>query len=923
MQNLYEQFASAVARFPDHTAVEVQRRERVEAFTYRDLDRMAGRGAAWLAARGCRPGDRVALLADNDGRWCAAYLAVARLGAVAVPFDTAYKASQVETLLADCQARLLFTSARYAPIAVDAVGGLAARGRPACGLALLAGQANGLFSFDEVWRQDAGGDAAGLPPSPATTSDPAVILYTSGTTSDPKGVVLTHGNLIAEREAVFQVIRVDDRDAVLSVLPLFHALAQVANLLLPLAVGARVVFLEQVNTNELLRALAERQISAFVCVPQFFYLIHQRVMHEVAAAGRLERIGFRTLLALNGWLRTGLRLNLGRLFFARVHRVLGPRMRLLITGGSRFDPVIGRELHRLGFDILQAYGLTESSGAATLTRPGDRRTDSVGHPLPGIEVRILPKEGGDDERADGEVAIRGPIIMAGYYQRPDATQATLREGWLHTGDLGRLDGSGRLHITGRRKEVIVLASGKNIYPEELEAHYARSPFIRELCVIGLTREDEPAAERLHAVVVPDLDVMRDRRIVNTREILRFELEGLSVGLPSHKRVQGYDIRLEALPRTTTGKLKRFAIERELHEQGRRTRVGDERPWSAGDLAWAADSHVARALAAIAAAAPAGVVVRPEANLELDLGLDSMERVELLTRLEQVFGTRVAPEVGQTLFTVRELVEAVRPSATARDGAAGARGDVWNSLLAASPAPDPRLSELAAPRTVLAATLFVVVRLGAALARVLYRLDVRGRSHLPASGPFIVSPNHESYLDAFLLVSVLPLRTFRQLFFVGASEYFESPLRQRLARLINVVPVDPDSNLLRAMQAGAFGLRQRKVLILFPEGERAIDGEPKTFKKGAAILAAHLGAPIVPVAIDGLYEVWPRGRPFRWRSLLPWSGPRVRVWFGAPVAAPSLPDASAAPGDFERIYDGTTATLRDAVVGMWSAMRVEG
>jgi long-chain acyl-CoA synthetase len=171
------------------------------------------------------------------------------------------------------------------------------------------------------------------------------------------------------------------------------------------------------------------------------------------------------------------------------------------------------------------------------------------------------------------------------------------------------------------------------------------------------------------------------------------------------------------------------------------------------------------------------------------------------------------------------------------------------------------------------------------------------------------------------VSLLPYRAFRDLFFVGASEYFDTPFRQRLARLVNVVPVDPDSNLLRAMQAGAFGLRHGKVLVLFPEGERSIDGEPKGFKKGAAILSAHLGAPVVPVSIDGLFEVWPRGRRLRWLALVPWVGPRVRYRFGAPLEPETLPEAGAQPSAFDRVYERATERLRTAVVTLWQAARL--
>ena len=270
------------------------------------------------------------------------------------------------------------------------------------------------------------------------------------------------------------------------------------------------------------------------------------------------------LLAVNGATRR-VGVNLGGVLFRRVHAVLGGRMRVMVTGGSRFDPVIGADLFRLGFNILQGYGLTETSGAATLTRPNDPALDTVGQALPGNEVRIAPPEAGADAEsgADGEVLIRGPIVMQGYFNRPDATAATLRDGWLYTGDLGRLDAEGRLSITGRKKELIVLSSGKNIYPEEIEAVYRQSAFIKELCVIGLSRPDEPAAERLYAVVVPDDQVLRDKKIANVGDIIRFEMEGASVNLPHHKRVLGYEIWMEPLPRTSTGKIKRFEIERRV------------------------------------------------------------------------------------------------------------------------------------------------------------------------------------------------------------------------------------------------------------------------------------------------------------------------------------------------------------------------
>jgi long-chain acyl-CoA synthetase len=747
------------------------------------------------------------------------------------------------------------------------------------------------------------------------------MLYTSGTTSDPKGVVLTHGNLNAEREGVLAVVGVSEHDCVLGVLPLFHALAQMANLLLPLSIGARVVFLESVNTTELLRALSERGVTVFACVPQFFYLIHQRVMQEVTRAALPKRLAFRTLLGANGALRVA-GVNLGPALFRQVHRGLGGRMRFLISGGSRFDPAIGRDLHRLGFDILQAYGLTETSGAATVMRPGDRHVESVGQPLPNTEVRILPRDSGDEETQDGEVAIRGPIVMAGYFNRPDATDAAIRDGWLHTGDLGRLDADGRLTITGRSKELIVLSSGKNIYPEDVEGHYRQSAVIKELCVLGLAREGEPSAERLYAVVVPDTEVLAERKIVNAGDLVRFEMEGLSVGLPPHKRVLGYEVWMEPLPRTTTGKLKRFEIERRLRRADERRQPEAAAP-DEDARAWAESDGVAPVLTIIRKAARHGAVANPDSNLELDLGLDSMERVELLTDLEQRFGARVPEEEAHHIFTVRDLVDAVLRHGAGETGDEGA--GAWATILASEPPADRRLAEILRPRRLVAPLLFVVLRGAMLLARLVLRIEVGGRQHLPARGPYLISPNHQSYLDSFLVVGVLPYRVFRQLFFVGASEYFQTPVTRGLARLANVIPVDPDASLVPAMQAGAFGLRHGRVLVLFPEGERSIDGTVRAFKKGAAILSHHLEVPVVPAAIDGAFDVWARNRSINWRVLRPWRRAPIALRFGPPLhPSPALAGAAADGGPTvapAAAYAAATARLRAEVERLWRKIRV--
>ena len=827
------------------------------------------------------------------------------------PWTRSYKVDQVRTVLADSGARVLFTTAAYLTTARDASEGLT----PSPQIVMMGGTATGLVSLDEPWHS-----GAPLPACPATRSDPAVILYTSGTTSDPKGVVLTHGNLLAERDAALQIITIAEDDRILGILPLFHALAQIANLLMPFTTGARVVFLETLNSSEMMRALKDRQITAFCVVPQFFYLLHQRVLEQVATRSRATRVTFRALLALNGGLRRQLGVNAGPILFRAVHAALGGRMRVMVTGGSRFDPRIGRDLYRMGLNIVQAYGLTECSGAATLTRPGDPHIESVGQALAGVEVRVLDDPAGTQTRdhRDGEVLIKGPIVMPGYHNRPDATAATLRDGWLHTGDLGYFDAGGRLHITGRKKEMIVLASGKNIYPEEVEAVYAKSPYIAEVCVLGIARPDDPSSERLHAIVVPNFELTRERGIVNTREIVRFDIEGLSLQLPHHKRVLSFDIWRDPLPRTTTRKLRRHEIERQYRERAAETARAAEQPELRDDNhAWSAEPHMYRAIQVIRAAAKPGAIVTPDASLELDLGLDSMERVELLARLEQMCGAPVPADVAKGVYTVRELVDALRPAGSTPAGTSDPRADPWHQILAGDP-DDPIVRSILDPKPLFAPLAFVLVKIVYAIAWLLLGFRVTGRRSLPQDGTYLLSPNHQGYLDPFLLLAPLPYRVFRRLFFVGASEYFATPLTARLARLMNVVPVDPDTNLVRAMQAGAFGLRHGKILVLFPEGERSPDGTPRTFKKGAAILSAQVGVPIVPVAIHGVFDVWPRGGGFRWRALLPWAATRTALRFGTPLQ----PGAVTAM-ETERRYSALTDLLRTEVVTMWQELDEAG
>ena len=903
----YDRFEESVQRYPDLIAVELQHESSavaagapsVESYTFAQLRTMAESVGRWLLESGIKHGAKCAFLAANHPWWVAAYLGVLASGNTAVPLDTAFHADQVRKLLLDCDAVLLFCDRQHLALSRQATAGLSVR------LVVIDGEvsATDLPSLSTISAAGPGD----FHPVPVQPEDIATILYTSGTTSDPKGVMLSHANLAAEIKSVFAAIHVGPEDAILGVLPLFHALAQMANLLLPFAVGARVVFLDALNTTDLLRALGERDITLFCCVPQFFYLIHERIAKEVAQRGAVAQFAFRAMLRISAIGRK-LGLNLGKLFFAPVHKLLGPRMRYLITGGSRFDTAVGQRFEDMGFTLLQAFGMTETTGAASVTPPGDIVMGSIGKPLPGVEMKIFdavpsPEHG---SAGVGELAIRGDIIMAGYYKRPDATAAMYRDGWLCTGDLGYCDSGGNYFITGRKKDVIVLSSGKNIYPEEIEAHYLQSPNIKEICVLGLqSAPGEPFSERLHAVIVPDFEALRRAKIVNVGDMLRFEVEGLSAKLPSTKRILSYEIWQNDLPRTTTRKIKRFEVEQRVKQgEGTQATSAAPRELTPDEVKWMQQPNVSKALSIIQAASKLKKdTPHPGDNLELDLGLDSMERVELLVSLDQQMRAAVPDSVASEIYTVRDLVDAV----IAHSGTASQRAAVgWEDVINDPPGEAER-DTIDHNHPIVAPLVFMALRLAQLMLRDLFKLRLEGVDKLPQFGPFILSPNHQSFLDGPVMIACLPWQIMRDTFYVGTSEIFGSKLMRRIAESIRLIPIDPDANLVPAMRAGAYGLRQKRVLVLFPEGERSIDGTPKLFKKGAAILAIHTHCPVVPVALEGFFEAWPRGERFRGLS-------KLKVRFLDPVYPPALgpnPEAQ---------YAEMTEEIRRRIVEAYDELR---
>lgn len=842
---------------PTRSAFVLDHADRVEDYTYADVIRLMEGVAAGLESRGIGRGDRVGILMENVPHWVFALLGILRVGAVVVPLAPALPEESVKRLIAHSGCTLVFTDEQNAQ-----------KAHAACSSVVVLPSAS---FFAE----------AGRPPEFQTPGDrdTALIIYTSGTTGDPKGVELTLLNLAHEIRGVAECMELGERHRILSVLPFSHVLPLVANGLGPLCIGSAVVFLSSISPQRIVEAFHKHHITFFVCVPQFFYVLHKRVFSQVDAQPFPVRKLFRLLYRIAGWLPNH---RYRRKLFGKVHKTIGPNLTVLASGGSRFDPVVAADLDRLGYQMLQAYGLTETSAAATATPARDNAIGTVGKAIRGATIKI----DSPDEHGVGEVWIGGPILMKGYYKDEAATRAVLCDGWFRSGDLGRLRPDGNLVITGRSKDVIILANGENVYPEELEAHYSQSPWVKELCVMGVSQGD--GGGKLHAVVVPDMEEFRRCGHPNILEYIHVDLENLSKKLPSYYRILSFSIRNEPLPRTVTRKLQRFQIEREEKERdGASSRRG------------AAEEHPRFGEGVGLVVAQLVRQTKPDAgpldvsmNIELDLGFDSLARVELLGLAESRLGVRIDEQKAARIYTLGELIDALTEAVPD-----AGRGKSWKEILNSPPSGELPGSDVLQPSFLTLWSSYLVIKLAKLAFQVLLRLRYSGIENLPKDSPFIICPNHQSFLDGPLLIGVLPKRVIDDIFTLAYTDYWEGRVMQFFGRQARIVAIDASANLVQALQVGALGLRKKRVLLVFPEGTRTIDGSVAEFKKGAAILACELGVPVVPVGLKGAFEMWPRGGSFRLHP--------VRIVFGQslnPKDFASAPDPASA----------LTAALREAV-----------
>lgn len=845
--------------------------------SFEDMDRgrfldMALRIAAWCRGAGLSPGDRAVLCLENSPAWGAAYFGIILAGGVVVPVDVQTVPEDAAHYLRKSRARLVVASRPevFAPALP--------------GDCVLAGGLEEALAHPTLAEQDI---------HRAKPDSLAALIFTSGTTGPPKAVMLTHANLLANVDSIRATGLILPSDNFLAVLPLHHAYPCMVNLLAPLFIGVRTTYMETVKPEAILSALKRAGVSILVLTPQYVGVFHRRILKRFED---LPLGGGRLLVRL---LRAtaGLRPDPVGPVRRLVRRGVGPDFRFFVTGGAKCEPEVIRGMASLGIPVLEGYGLSETAPVVSLNRPDTGKPGSVGTSLAGVEARIADP----DAEGYGEILVRGPNVMPGYFEDPAATAKALQDGWLRTGDQGRMDPDGSLFVRGRERDIIVLPSGKKFPAEEVEAHYRQAPSVGEICVL----QGEGGA--LRAVVTPDEAFFKTTDAPDLRDNIRWDLEVLSRKLPPYKRIGAFVVVPNELPKTRLGKIKRHLVEKMLAE--------GQKPLAAAAASWPGLGPAGHKALAALREASGEAAVSPSSHLELDLGLDSLKRLELLTLLEDALGTPVEEERFRGLATAGEVVALAGSLAgETAPGAGGATGGSATVGSGAEPSPEMGVGvaagvaagvgreaipapgeganagagaglKLSAPLSPeLAAKVCLEFNLWERLAtagigaladgaaRLGFRLAVHGAENIP-DGAALICPNHASFLDGFMVFAALPKRHRMRLYFLGLARFFESRLVKRLAARFRLITVDA-GRISETMRLSARVLRHGGLVCVFPEGARTVTGALREFKKGPVILSKELGVPIVPAAITGTYEAWPVGGRLRLH--------RVAVRFGKPM-----------------------------------------
>lgn len=642
-------------------------------------------------------------------------------------------------------------------------------------------------------------------------NDVAEIIYTSGTTGKPKGVILTHKNFSSNINALNKVERIKPRFKFLSVLPLSHVFEQMIGLFIPLFNKATIVYIRTLKTKALFEAFSEERITNVAVVPRLLELIHSGILKKVKDEGKEKQ--FFSILKIAGKLPNSLR----RTLFCKIHKKFGKNINYFMCGGATLDKELEEFYNAIGIPLLQGYGLTETSPVLTSNTLRNRRIGSVGALIPGVDIKI-------DEK---EVLAKGDSMTQGYYKNPRQTKELFENGWLRTGDLGYLDKDGFLFLKGRKKDLIVTSAGVNIYPEDLEAVINKMEGVKDSCVIGVNG-------KIHAVLLL-------KKGASAKKII----DEANKKLDSSQKIQNYSPwTYEDFPRTTTMKVKKFIV-KEAIEKKKHPEVAEKK-----NKVYAILSQLTKKK------------ITGNSSLQ-ELGLSSIDRVELVSLLEQEFNIEIDEERIVPKTKVKELEEAVKKRELAEEKPVFKK---W------ALSPFVRIIRRISQELIFFPCVWIYSR-----------PKVEGKDNLKdVKGPVIFAANHQSHFDTPLVLMGLPVRYSKrtcaaawQEFFFNQEMGYKSKGRGILFYLItlffNIYPLPKEKGVKRSLKYTGNLLDKKWNVLVFPEGERTKTGEMLKFHQGIGMLAVEMKVPIVPVKIEGAFEIMPK-----WKKLPKFGKARVKI-----------------------------------------------